>query len=160
MKLRLSQQTTMTLMLADQASSRNHALDVSLFSSYPFPWRKDRTLNDSDINALKILETNSSEDLIEVVSENGESFLKATRADTMYENCVSCHNTHPDSPKIDWKVGDTRGALSVKVSLDQSSSVSRSVLKELMLLILITSFVVTFIIFRLILEEKIHNEKI
>ena len=23
--------------------------------------------------------------------------------------CVNCHNTHPDSPKRDWKVGDVRG---------------------------------------------------
>ena len=23
--------------------------------------------------------------------------------------CVSCHNTHPESPKKDWKVGDVRG---------------------------------------------------
>jgi adenylate cyclase len=27
----------------------------------------------------------------------------------MGEACVACHNTHPESPKTDWKVGDVRG---------------------------------------------------
>lgn len=27
----------------------------------------------------------------------------------MKEGCVACHNTHPESPRKDWKVGDVRG---------------------------------------------------
>jgi len=30
--------------------------------------------------------------------------------------CVSCHNTHPDSPKTDWKVGDVRGIQEISVA--------------------------------------------
>ena len=30
--------------------------------------------------------------------------------------CVSCHNTHPDSPKRDWKVGDVRGIQEVSIT--------------------------------------------
>ena len=30
--------------------------------------------------------------------------------------CVNCHNTHPDSPKRDWKVGDVRGIQEVTIS--------------------------------------------
>ncbi|MBV8575330.1 MAG: DUF3365 domain-containing protein, partial [Acetobacteraceae bacterium] len=30
--------------------------------------------------------------------------------------CVACHNSHPDSPKRDWKVGDVRGIQEVTVS--------------------------------------------
>src|SRR5665213_3215647 len=26
-----------------------------------------------------------------------------------HATCVACHNTHPDSPKRDWKIGDVRG---------------------------------------------------
>ena len=29
--------------------------------------------------------------------------------------CVSCHNTHPESPKRDWSVGDVRGIQEVIV---------------------------------------------
>ena len=30
--------------------------------------------------------------------------------------CVACHNTHPDSPKRDWKVGDVRGIQEVTIT--------------------------------------------
>jgi PAS domain S-box-containing protein len=33
----------------------------------------------------------------------------------MRQACVSCHNTHPDSPRRDWKVGDVRGIQEVTV---------------------------------------------
>src|SRR5207247_1634183 len=34
----------------------------------------------------------------------------------MGTTCVACHNTHPDSPKRDWKVGDVRGIQEVTVA--------------------------------------------
>ena len=36
----------------------------------------------------------------------------------MESSCVACHNTHPDTPKDDWKVGDVRGILEITKSLD------------------------------------------
>ena len=33
----------------------------------------------------------------------------------MGEACVNCHNSHPESPKKDWKVGDVRGIQEVTV---------------------------------------------
>ena len=30
--------------------------------------------------------------------------------------CVSCHNSHPESPKKDWKVGDVRGIQEVTIA--------------------------------------------
>ena len=34
----------------------------------------------------------------------------------MESPCVRCHNSHPDSPKHDWKVGDVRGIQELSVS--------------------------------------------
>jgi hypothetical protein len=34
----------------------------------------------------------------------------------MTAGCVKCHNSHPDSPKRDWKVGDVRGIQEVVVT--------------------------------------------
>ena len=33
----------------------------------------------------------------------------------MGQTCVSCHNTHPDSPKRDWRVGDVRGIQEISI---------------------------------------------
>ena len=30
--------------------------------------------------------------------------------------CVSCHNSHPESPKRDWKVGDVRGIQEITIT--------------------------------------------
>lgn len=144
---------TMTMMLAEKAGSNNKAMNVNLYSRYPFPWRKNTDLNDFEKRALKKLEIDSSEDIVETEIRDGELFLRVARADLMFENCVSCHNSHPDSPKTDWKVGDVRGALGIEISLDQSSFVSRNILKEFMVLIFMASILVPAIIFRLILEQ-------
>ncbi|MTI43858.1 hypothetical protein E1178_09590 [Roseibium hamelinense] len=34
----------------------------------------------------------------------------------MGETCVSCHNTHPQSPKLDWEVGDVRGIQAITMA--------------------------------------------
>ena len=36
----------------------------------------------------------------------------------MQPACVECHNTHPQSPRKDWQVGDTRGVLEIVRALD------------------------------------------
>ena len=44
--------------------------------------------------------------------------------------CVSCHNTHPDSPRIDWKLGDVRGVLEIIRPLDSIIAQTRAGLRE------------------------------
>ena len=34
----------------------------------------------------------------------------------MKQSCVQCHNSHPDSPRRDWRVGDVRGIQKVTIS--------------------------------------------
>ena len=34
----------------------------------------------------------------------------------MGKACVDCHNSHPESPKRDWKVGDVRGIQEVTIT--------------------------------------------
>ncbi|MCH7979616.1 MAG: DUF3365 domain-containing protein, partial [Acidobacteria bacterium] len=48
----------------------------------------------------------------------------------MRPSCVNCHNTHPDTPKKDWKVGDVRGVLEVTFPLDKAIAQSRIGLKQ------------------------------
>ena len=41
-------------------------------------------------------------------SFEGRPSLRYAIADRMSQTCVDCHNSRPDSPKRDWKVGDVR----------------------------------------------------
>ena len=45
--------------------------------------------------------------------------LRYATADVMKATCVACHNSHPDSPKKDWRVGEMRGVLALSYPLDQ-----------------------------------------
>src|SRR5262249_3024979 len=63
---------------------------------------------------------------------NGIETVRVALPDRMTsQTCVDCHNTHPDSPKKDWKLGDVRGVLEVSISiaeaLAQNSLMSRNV---------------------------------
>jgi class 3 adenylate cyclase len=41
----------------------------------------------------------------------------------MGQTCVACHNTHPDSPKRDWKVGDVRGIQEISIDEPVASNI-------------------------------------
>jgi len=51
------------------------------------------------------------------VTEDGKRVLRFATADRMRQACVGCHNTHPDTPKSGWRVGDVRGVLEVAYPL-------------------------------------------
>ena len=50
--------------------------------------------------------------------------LRFATADLMRPSCINCHNTHPETPKNDWKVGDVRGVLEVVQPIDAVISVA------------------------------------
>ncbi len=51
----------------------------------------------------------SDYDLLNDEARKNALFYRGFVLDVMHENCVTCHNNHPDSPKTDWQVGDIAG---------------------------------------------------
>ena len=50
---------------------------------------------------------------------DGARFVRVAVADRMAsENCVKCHNSHPDSPRTDWAIGDIRGVLEIDLNAE------------------------------------------
>ena len=43
----------------------------------------------------------------------GRQVLRYATADLMRPSCINCHNTHPQTPKNNWKVDDVRGILEI-----------------------------------------------
>ena len=54
--------------------------------------------------------------MVEVAGSILDRTVRVATPVVMKEVCVSCHNTHPDSPKTDWKVGDVRGIQEISVA--------------------------------------------
>ena len=100
---------TLSLELGDLINRNNGNTQFRFFSDYPFKNRPPHAFDDFERKALASLRQNPHSRVSEV---SGSIFDRRVRLATpiiMAAACVSCHNSHPDSPKHDWQVGDVRG---------------------------------------------------
>ena len=87
---------------------------VNLYSGFPFPNRKQRKLDDFQQASWDYLVANPTEIYTQTVEENGKTLVRVAISDTMVaQACVNCHNSHPETPRKGWKLGDVRGVLEV-----------------------------------------------
>jgi methyl-accepting chemotaxis protein len=78
-------------------------------------------------DALGALVKNAKEPQHRVVADGGEARLIYVTADVAgAQGCVSCHNSHADSPKKDFKLGDLMGALVVEIPLTGEFAAAKS----------------------------------
>lgn len=126
---------------------------IRLFSQLPFPERKDRELDDFEREALSLFVSGKADFLGRVETIGDERFFRYARPDKMIDSsCVHCHNSVADSPKTDWKLGDTRGALEVFIPIGQrikaSEAISLKVAHFTSILIFGLVMAITFILTR------------
>jgi adenylate cyclase len=98
---------TLSLELGGLISNAN--TQFRFFSDYPFKNRATHAFDAFERRALENLRQDPNARLYDV---SGSIFDRRVRLVTpilMAAPCVNCHNSHPDSPKRDWKVGDVRG---------------------------------------------------
>ncbi len=93
---------------------KNENTTLSLYSPYPFPVRGERVLDEFQSAAWRRLSADPDSPFTRQVNRGGSEILRVAIADT----CVNCHNSHPDSPKKDWRLGDMRGILEITTLMD------------------------------------------
>lgn len=106
---------TLTIEVGDRISERNmNGMEVRLYSDYPFPSRRKGGMRDEfERMALDRLRANPTEPVYSFEEYHGMPVLRYATARVMSQSCIDCHNTHPDSPKKDWELGDVRGAVEI-----------------------------------------------
>ncbi len=111
---------TFLIELSQSISKQNPGMSVRVYSDYPFRWRKQEggPKDDFERSALEYLRQHPQETFVRFEKFYGRPSVRYAEADIMKPSCVTCHNTHPDSPKRDWKVGDVRGILEITRPLD------------------------------------------
>ena len=111
---------TYLIELGNRLSEQNPGMSVRLYSEYPFPKRRnDGGARDTfEREALQSLRQNPKQPFFRIEKFQGRTALRYAQADILTPSCVNCHNTLPDSPKKDWKVGDVRGVLEITTPLD------------------------------------------
>jgi adenylate cyclase len=100
---------TLSMELGALFSGNSDNVRFRFFSDYPFKNRAQHPFDGFEREALATLRADPKERVYEV---SGSIFDRRVRLVTpilMAADCVNCHNSHPDSPKRDWKVGDVRG---------------------------------------------------
>jgi adenylate cyclase len=85
-------------------------------SNYPFKNRAPHALDEFETVALGRLRQNSNQQLTQVSSSTFADKVRLIAPIIMEQPCVNCHNSHPESPKTDWKVGAVRGIQEVSIT--------------------------------------------
>ena len=146
--------TTMSMEFSSYLNSRLPEVNFALISDYPFPWRSNREVTEFDKRALAALTAVGSEEYSEVIEQNGFDVLHYASPIVMKEGCVACHNSHPDSPKTDWKVGDVRGIQVVELPLTGGRGLG---MEEVALFSFITASGFASIVTLLILNNRANS---
>jgi serine/threonine protein kinase len=131
---------TLTIELGRHISDRGKSgVQVRLYSDFPFRDRPNGSPQDDfERDALYQLRENPDQPVYRFEEAEGRPVLRYATARRMQETCVKCHNTHPNSPKKDWKVGDVPGVLEVIRPLDGDVERARAGLRGTAVLMAVT----------------------
>ena len=124
---------TLSMELGNAIAKRGDGGQTLLYSAFPFPYPGRKQLRDRDQfeqDAWIQLRKDPSAPFYRFEEFQGRPALRYATADLMRKACVNCHNTHPDTPKSDWKEGDVRGVLEVTFPLDRAIGRTRANLQE------------------------------
>lgn len=100
---------TLSLELGKVIGAQQQNINYRFVSDYPFKNRTPHQLDAFETSALESLRANSDQKIVDVSSSLFDDQVRLVAPILMGAACVSCHNSHPESPKTDWKVGDVRG---------------------------------------------------
>ncbi|MBA1158123.1 adenylate/guanylate cyclase domain-containing protein [Microvirga mediterraneensis] len=106
---------TLSIELGKRISAQDGSVKYRFVSDMPFKGREPHQLDDFERDALSRLRANPEQPVVEVSGSLFDKNVRTAAPIVMGPVCVSCHNSHPDSPKTDWKVGDIRGIQEISV---------------------------------------------
>lgn len=111
---------TFLIELTEKIKDSTPSVSTHYYSEYPwYTNQKSGARDQFEQQALVQLAKNPQKPFTYLETLQGKLTLRYATADVMKPACVACHNTHPDSPKKDWRVGEMRGVLAVNYPLDQ-----------------------------------------
>ncbi|MBV1874727.1 MAG: response regulator [Gammaproteobacteria bacterium] len=132
---------TLSMILGEKIGLQAAGAKAKLYSAYPFPWRSQDSTQQDEFSKQAWVELNQhpQQPFFRIDTLNGKQVMRYASADLMRESCIDCHNTHPDSPKIDWKVGDVRGVLEVALPIDVSITQARENIRGTLIVLTVLS---------------------
>lgn len=75
---------------------------------------------ESEKKGLEAVREHPERSATTTVKIGGQTYFKAIYADrAVAQSCIGCHNTHPRSPKKDFKMDDVMGGLVIEIPLEK-----------------------------------------
>ena len=151
---------TFTIRLGELMGKHAGGAYSRLYSALPFPWRRvEGGLSDEFAKkAWDELSRDPGKPYSRVVETGQGLVLRYATADLMRPACVECHNSHPQSPRRDWKAGDLGGVLEVSLPLQGISQQVAGQVANIRLIYSLVGLVMlggfALAIYRLKLSEK------
>lgn len=106
---------TLSIELGKRISAHDGSVKYRFVSDLPFKGRESHNLDAFEQRAIEALRADPTTPVVEVSGSWLDRHVRAVAPVTMGQVCVNCHNSHLDSPKRDWKVGDVRGIQEISV---------------------------------------------
>lgn len=140
---------------------KDKGLTIKLYSEYPFPNRANRQLDEFEKAAWRQLTQNPDSTVMKQVEENGRTLVRVAISDKMAaQACVSCHNSHPETPKNDWKMGDVRGVLEVTTDITDQLAAGRITslkITGLVVALLLIMLAALWFIYRRVIQQRMDK---
>jgi len=151
---------TLSMALGKEIGKHQSGAKTYLYSRYPFPWRKQENktifVDDFSQQAWESLTKKPTVPFYRFESVDGELSIRYAVADVMREGCISCHNTHPDTPKNDWQEGDVRGVMEVILPISKTQQQAQTSLQNTF--IVLTGMIILLIIILFIFFTRIKKD--
>lgn len=112
---------TLSIDFGEYLEQQGSDTKLQLLSDYPFPWRDRPALSSFASSSLLAFRNGEKEGSFETVILDGVETFQYAAPVRLSASCIDCHNTHPQSPKTDWNVGDVRGVQLVSFPVTQTS---------------------------------------
>jgi hypothetical protein len=103
---------------AERAQKSGAAFSYSLLSQWPINKQNGPKTEAEKAGLKAVAETGKNYYTEETIA--GKKYFTAAYPDkAVTEACVTCHNTHKDSPRKDFKLGDVFGGVVIRIPLDR-----------------------------------------
>jgi adenylate cyclase len=114
--------STYAIVLGERISEDKGNFRFRVYSDYPFPKRQTEGTggpqDQFERDAIEYLRKNPTGSFNRIENYQDRLSMRYGMPIIMKTSCVACHNTHPQSPKRDWQIGDVRGVMELTQPLD------------------------------------------
>lgn len=102
---------------SERVAEKTTDFSYALISAWPIN-KQNAPKTEVEKEGVKFIEENPGKNFYKEETLGGQAYFTAIYPDVaVAPACVDCHNDHKDTPKTDFKIGDTMGGVVIRIPL-------------------------------------------